>query len=63
MKHVAAGAIALSIFGSTSAMAGNTTPAMMEQAIVVEEAKAGSSSSAMVFVALTGLFMFAVVAQ
>ena len=63
MKHIAAVALATAVFGATTAQAGNTVTPVLEPIIVVEDAKAGSSSSAMTIVALTGLFMFAVVAS
>lgn len=63
MKHIAAVTLALTISGSSIAFAGDLSAPVMEQAIVVEDAAAGSSSSAVTIVALTGLFMLAVVAS
>lgn len=63
MKYLAAAALAITISSGTVAHAGDLKHAVIEPAMIVEEAKAGSSSSAMVIVALTGLFMLAVVAQ
>lgn len=63
MKYVAAALLALTISSGTIANAGNLAPPIIDQNIIVEDAKAGSSSSPMVLVALTGLIMFAVAAQ
>lgn len=63
MKNLAAIALALTISSGSFAHAGGLTDPVLERDIIIEEAKAGSSSSAMVLVALTGLFMLAVTAQ
>lgn len=63
MKYVAAGLLALTISSGTIANAGGLTDPVLEKDIIIEAAKAGSSSSAVLLVALTGLFMFAVAAQ
>ena len=63
MKNLAAVVLALTIFSGTSASAGNLEHTIIEPKMIIEDAKAGSSSSAMVIVALTGLFMLAVIAQ
>ena len=63
MKHLAAIILALTISSGSFAQAGGLTAPVLERDIIIKEAKAGSSSSAMVIVALTGLFMFAVAAQ
>ncbi len=63
MKHVAAALLALTISSGTIANAGNLTPPIIDQNIIVDDAIAGSSSSPMILVALTALIMIAVTAQ
>ncbi|MGB7316746.1 MAG: hypothetical protein WBC85_02160 [Planktotalea sp.] len=63
MKNVAAALLALTISSGSIAHAGGLTDPVLEQEIIIEQAKAGSSSSAMALVLLTGILMIAVTAQ
>lgn len=63
MKHIVAGALALTICGGSMAQAGNMTAPILDKEIIVVDTKAGSSSSAVAFVLLTGILMFATVAS
>ena len=63
MKNIAVAALALTICSGSFAHAGNLSDPILAQDLIVDEAKAGSSSSSMLLVALTGLLMFAVTAQ
>lgn len=59
MKYLAVGALALTICCGTVAQAGNLHAPIIDKDIIVEDAKAGSSSSAVMQVALFSLMMFA----
>jgi hypothetical protein len=58
MKHLAVLALALTICSTSSAKAGALSDPILEQDLIVEEAKAGSSSSGVTLVALMGLLLF-----
>ncbi|MGH1578011.1 hypothetical protein [Planktotalea sp.] len=63
MKHIVVAALTLTIFSGSSAYASGLTDPILEQDLIIEDAKAGSSSSPVILVALTGLMMWAVIAQ
>lgn len=63
MKHIAALGLALTISCGTFASAGGLSDPVLERDLIIEDAKAGSSSSATMITALTGLLLLAVVAQ
>ena len=58
MKHIAAVVIALTIFSAQSVSAGALSDPVLEQEIIMEEAKAASSSSGTTIVALFSLLIF-----
>lgn len=63
MKHIAALAVAFTICGSTTGYAGDLSVPHLDEKIIIQDTTAGSSSSGMTIVALTGLFMLAVLAS
>lgn len=61
MKHIAAVVLALTIFGAQSATAGALADPILEQEIIMEDAKAASSSSGTTIVALFSLLIVSAV--
>ncbi|MEP5153981.1 hypothetical protein [Planktotalea sp.] len=63
MKNVVAAALAFTIFSGATAHASGLTDPVLEQDIIIEQAKQGSSSASVALVLITGLLMLAVTAQ
>ena len=57
MKHIAAVVLALTLFSAQSVSAGALTDPILEQEIIMEDAKSASSSSGTTIVALFSLLI------
>ena len=58
MKHIAVIAFALTISSVTAGSAGSLSDPILEQELIIENAKAASSSSGVTIVALMSLLIF-----
>ncbi len=58
MKYLAAAAFALTLSSGTFAVAGNLSDPILHQDLIIEDAKAGSSSSGTTMVAMMALLAF-----
>lgn len=61
MKHLVVVALALTICSTSSVHAGALSDPILEQDLIVQDAKAGSSSSGVTLVAMMSLLLFSVV--